>query len=438
MCVYSRTIQSKGKRQRQRQCFLSLFFFFFTLFFLFTSHSSSSLLHYSFLVSHFIQFSFHLIPLPPPPSLGARISQANDKAQFQKMSTTTLAELSISLNHVQSLLTQITAEVKVLSDGIGRLVEEEENEELEAELSYLDVDPWSNVKDKDKDKSTAKLTKAVVDEDGGGGGGGGSKSRRQNSIRSLLQRKPSTVKDETKALARILSQKRTNAGSGSESERLQTGDGGLSKQQLQLQQQLQYQQQQLAAASKWSSVNLQEQIIDEDLSSERDSPPPPLGEKQELEFLTESTYNSINSISSTSSTPTPQHESERVPHKITVQTNNIQKYSLAISKPTSATQSPTHVLASSASQGSILSAMNNYSQQSGNSSGAPPFWRSSTVPNTSSLVEGGGSSRPGSANSNFSADGQVHRSGGGGSAANVSALCVEGPQNNKANQTFLL
>ncbi|KAF8931758.1 Eukaryotic initiation factor 4A-III [Haplosporangium bisporale] len=329
------------------------------------------------------------------------------------MSTTTLAELSISLNHVQSLLTQITAEVKVLSDGIGRLVEEEENEELEAELSYLDVDPWSNVKDKDKDKSTAKLTKATVDEDGSGG----SKSRRQNSIRSLLQRKPSTVKDETKALARILSQKRTNAGSGSESERLQTGDGGQSKQHQQLQQQLQYQQQQLAAASKWSSVNLQEQIIDEDSYSERNSPPPPLGAKQELEFLTESTYNTINSISSTSSTPTPQHEAERVPHKITVQTNNIQKYSLAISKPTSTSQSPTPVLTSSASQGSILSAMNNYSQLGGNSSGAPPFWRSSTVPNTSSFVEGGGTSRPGSANSNFSADGQVLRPGGGGGSA---------------------
>ncbi|KAG0321083.1 Eukaryotic initiation factor 4A-III, partial [Podila horticola] len=320
------------------------------------------------------------------------------------MSTTTLAELSISLSHVQSLLTQITAEVKVLSDGIGRLVEEEENEELEAELSYLDVDPWSNVKDKDKDKSTAKLTSTpLLAADGSGSIG--KASRRQNSIRSLLQRKPSTVKDETKALARILSQKRTNAGSGSESERLQPGGGsdggGQSKQQHQLQQQLQYQQQQLAAASKWSSVNLQEQIIDEDASSEgsssnkRDSP---LGEKQELEFLTESTYNTINS---TSSTP---HEAERVPHQITVQTNNIQKYSLAISKPASTSQSPTPVLTSSSSQGSILSAMNNYSQQRAGS-GAPPFWRSSTAPDTSSLVEGG--SRPGSANSNFSSDGQT-------------------------------
>ncbi|KAG0082529.1 Eukaryotic initiation factor 4A-III [Podila epicladia] len=355
------------------------------------------------------------------------------------MSTTTLAELSISLSHVQSLLTQITAEVKVLSDGIGRLVEEEENEELEAELSYLDVDPWSNVKDKDKDKSTAKLTSTpLVAADGSGSIGNA--SRRQNSIRSLLQRKPSTVKDETKALARILSQKRTNTGNAGETERLQSGggsDGGgvQSKQQHQLQQQLQYQQQQLAAASKWSSVNLQEQIIDEDASSEgsssnkRDSP---LGEKQELEFLTESTYNTINStsstynaVNSTSSTPTSQHEAERVPHTITVQTNNIQKYSLAISKPTSTTQSPTPMLTSSSSQGSILSAMNNHSQQRA-SSGAPPFWRSSTVPDTGSLAEGGGS-RPSSANSNFSSDGQVHRSGGGTGANTVNRRSMQSP-----------
>ncbi|KAG0033645.1 Eukaryotic initiation factor 4A-III [Podila clonocystis] len=349
------------------------------------------------------------------------------------MSTTTLAELSISLSHVQSLLTQITAEVKVLSDGINRLVEEEENEELEAELSYLDVDPWSNVKDKDKDKSTAKLTSApliAVD----GSGSIGNASRRQNSIRSLLQRKPSTVKDETKALARILSQKRTNTGSGGESEKPQSGagagsdggGGGQSKQHHQLQQQLQYQQQQLAAASKWSTVNLQEQIIDEDASSEgsssnkRDSP---LGEKQELEFLTESTYNTIKSTSSTSSTPTP-HEAERVPHTITVQSNNIQKYSLAISKPASTSQSPTPVLTSSSSQGSILSAMNNHSQQRANS-GAPPFWRSSTIPDTNSLVEGGGS-RPDSANSNFSSDGQV-RSGGGSGANTVNRRSMQSP-----------
>ncbi|KAF9295721.1 translation initiation factor eIF4A [Mortierella antarctica] len=316
------------------------------------------------------------------------------------MSTTTLAELSISLSHVQSLLTQITAEVKVLSDGIGRLVEEEENEELEAELSYLDVDPWSNVKDKDKDKSTAKLTSTpLVAADGSGSIGNA--SRRQNSIRSLLQRKPSTVKDETKALARILSQKRTNAGSGGETERLQSGGGsdgggGQSKQQHQLQQQLQYQQQQLAAASKWSTVNLQDQIIDEDASSEgsssnkRDSP---LGEKQELEFLTESTYNTINSTSSTSSTPTSRHEAERVPHTITVQTNNIQKYSLAISKPASTSQSPTPALTSSSSQGSILS----------------------------------GGSRPGSANSNFSSDGQVQRSGGGTGANNANRRSMQSP-----------
>ncbi|KAG0344394.1 translation initiation factor eIF4A [Podila humilis] len=370
------------------------------------------------------------------------------------MSTTTLAELTLSLNHVQSLLTQITAEVKVLSDGIERLVEEEEPEELEAELSYLDVDPWSNVKDKDKDKSTAKLTKAMAavvaaaDGEAGTGSGGSASNRRRNSIRSLLQRKPSTVKDETKALARILSQKKagttsattltnnTNGGHGSGGESEKVLLPKHQQHQQHLQQQQQYQQQQLAAASKWSTVNLQEQVIDEDYASSSEgsssisSHHDQKVQKQVLEFLTSSAFNNI--------IPQEQQqvEAERVPHTINVHTNNFQKYSLAISKLQSPARShspptATPVLSTSASQGSILSAMKDYSQQKEQqpqrqdspattssttttttttavSATPPPFWCSSTVPNTTILGnEGGGnSSRPSSVNSNFS-DGQT-------------------------------
>lgn len=156
------------------------------------------------------------------------------------MSQTTLAELSISLNHVQSLLKQITAEVKVLSDGIAVLVEQEEAEDLEEELNYLDVDPWSNVKDKDKNAATTS---------------------RRDSIRSLMQRRPSTVKDETKALARILSQKRpsgSGAGSGSESEAVLPASSTpqLTRQPTDFQR---------------SSSSLQDHVIDEDYASSEGS-----------------------------------------------------------------------------------------------------------------------------------------------------------------------
>ncbi|KAG0326459.1 Eukaryotic initiation factor 4A-III [Dissophora globulifera] len=262
------------------------------------------------------------------------------------MSQTTLAELSVSLSHVQSLLKQITAEVKVLSDGIAVLVEQEEADDVEEELSYLDVDPWSNVNDKDKNTATAS---------------------RRDSIRSLMQRKPSTVKDETKALARILSTKRTGsggAGSGSESEKPFSGA-----------QQVKQQQPSQQASSRWSTSNLQEQIIDEDYASsegsssyrsrKRDSPP---GDKHELETST----GLIQTADSSSILQAP--ETERVPHTITVQTTQLPtKYSIAIIKPNTPQSPSAPVLSSSISQNSVLGANSAPVSQS--------FWRSSTTPN---------------------------------------------------------
>ncbi|KAF9110350.1 Eukaryotic initiation factor 4A-III [Mortierella sp. AM989] len=292
------------------------------------------------------------------------------------MSQTTLAELSISLTNVQSLLKQITAEVKVLSDGIAVLVEQEEAEDLEEELNYLDVDPWSNVKDKDKNAATAS---------------------RRDSVRSLMQRKPSTVKDETKALARILSQKRPaggGAGSGSESE----------KQQQQQQQAQQSQQ----PGSRWSNSNLQDQTIDEDNTSSEGSSSyrggkrySPTAEKQELDSTSDLTAGTITSVASGS--PTPQHEAERVPHTITVQTTPMPtKFPIAITKPITPQSPSTPVLSASSSQSSILSSMNNHNTIGTGS--IPPFWRSSTAP-----VMGEGS-RPTSAIGNLNSDGYLSRS----------------------------
>ncbi|KAF9207297.1 Eukaryotic initiation factor 4A-III [Haplosporangium sp. Z 27] len=260
------------------------------------------------------------------------------------MSQTTLAELSLSLTNVQSLLKQITAEVKVLSDGIAVLVEQEEAGDLEEELNYLDVDPWSKVKDKDNGPETAS---------------------RRDSVRSLMQRKPSTVKDETKALARILSQKRlenSNAGNGSESER-----------QSQQQQQQQTQQQ---SGSRWSNSSIQDQTIEEDYASSEGSSTyrggkrySPAAEKQELDS-SELTVGTITTVTSGDSPP-PSQEAERVPHYITVQTTQMPtKYSVAITRPITPQSPSAPVLSTSSSQSSLLGSMNKQ----------PPYWRSSTSP----------------------------------------------------------
>ncbi|KAG0364955.1 Eukaryotic initiation factor 4A-III [Gamsiella multidivaricata] len=274
------------------------------------------------------------------------------------MSQPTLAELSISLSHVQSLLKQITAEVKVLSEGIAVLVEQQEAEDVEEELNYLDVDPWSNVNDKDKNTAAS----------------------RRDSIRSLMQRKPSTVKDETKALARILSQKRASggggAGSGSESEK----------------------QQQQQKAIKQGQTSLQDQVIDEDNTSSEGSSTyrrrkqdSPVGEKHELRTITELTSTTIGSVRSA----TPQlPEAERVPHTITVETTQLPtKFPIAITKPSTPQSPSTPMLSASSSQSSILAAMNGQSNNN-----IPPFWRSSTSPN---VTEG---SRPSSVASSIISD----------------------------------
>jgi len=334
---------------------------------------------------------------------------------------TTVAELSLSLSHVQSLLKQITAEVKVLTDGIAVLVELEETGDLEAELDYLDVDPWSKVNDKDKTTATGAATAAAA---------------RRDSIRSLLQRRPSTVKDETKALARILSHKHTGAsgtGSGSESENKSSQH--QQSQQYQQQQQQQHQQ----GNSKWSASNLQDQVIEEDSPSSEGSNSfqggQRSGEKQELDYPSATgndasaymTIQSLNIASTPSATSTIRLvEAERVPHTISVQTAHIPKYSLAISKPAA-----TPVLSTSSSQGSILGAFgggsgmfNNNSNVSGlnNSTVQPPYHRSQTAPNADI-----NSSRPGSASDNF-----AHGDNRSGSASSVSrsfngSMCVPCP-----------
>ncbi|KAK5796935.1 hypothetical protein F5H01DRAFT_418812 [Linnemannia elongata] len=302
----------------------------------------------------------------------------------------TLAELSISLTQVQSLLRQLTAEVKVLSDGITVLAEQEEND-LEEELDYLDVDPWSKAKDKDSADGTT---------------GGATGAQRQDSIRSLLQRKPSTVKDETKALARILSQKRTPVPSS-----IANGEGNSDPEQQQ--------QQQHPSSAKWVALGLQDQVIDEDSVSSDGSYSGGgrrrNGDKQELDVLPTADQSqrgqqalSFLSTASSSTATTPQPpEAERVPHTITVQTTQLPtKFSLAITKPSTPQSPSVHVLSTSSSQSSILSAMNmnNYSNNS-TMKGQPSFWRSSTVPN---VTDG---SRPNSAGSNFNSEGYSTRGG---------------------------
>lgn len=296
----------------------------------------------------------------------------------------TLAELSISLTHVQSLLRQLTAEVKVLSDGITVLAEQEEND-LEEELDYLDVDPWSKAKDKDKADATT--------------GGGATGAQRQDSIRSLLQRKPSTVKDETKALARILSQKRTPASSTTAN-----GEGNSDPEQQQ-------QQQQHLSSTKWVALGLQDQVIDEDsVSSDGSNSGGERrrnGDKQELDHLTATDRFPSSATTSTSATPRPS-EAERIPHTITVQTTQLPtKFSLAITKPSTPQSPSVHVLSTSSSQSSILSAMNMNNHSNNNTmKGQPAFWRSSTAPN---VTDG---SRPSSAGSNFNSEGYSTRGGG--------------------------
>lgn len=299
----------------------------------------------------------------------------------------TLAELSISLTQVQSLLRQLTAEVKVLSDGITVLAEQEEND-LEEELDYLDVDPWSKAKDKDKADATT---------------GGATGAQRQDSIRSLLQRKPSTVKDETKALARILSQKRAPASSTTAN-----GEGNSDPEQQQ------QQQQQHLSAAKWVTLGLQDQVIDEDTVSSDGSNSGGErrrnGDKQELDLLV-TTDHDKSQRGQQATTPQPP-EAERVPHTITVQTTQLPtKFSLAITKPSTPQSPSVHVLSTSSSQSSILSAMNMNNHSNNNTmKGQPSFWRSSTAPN---VTDG---SRPSSAGSNFNSEGYSTRGG----AQNVS------------------
>ncbi|KAF9900524.1 Eukaryotic initiation factor 4A-I [Linnemannia zychae] len=320
----------------------------------------------------------------------------------------TLAELSISLNHVQSLLRQITAEVKVLSDGIAVLVEQEDND-LEEELDYLDVDPWSKAKDKDK-ADTAALSN------------GATGAHRQDSIRSLLQRRPSTVKDETKALARILSQKRTSTtGSGPSN-----GESNSDPEQQQQQQGQQHQ-----PTTKWVALGLRDQIIDEDSVSSDGSASGGQrgGSKQRLDTAKtlEQQSNVLSSLSSatssTATTPQPP-EAERVPHTITVQTTQLPtKFSLAITKPSTPQSPSVHVLSTSSSQSSILSAMNN---PNNSTKGQPPaFWRSSTLPN---VADG---SRPSSAGSNFNSDGYSTR-GNAQNAAHRRSLQPESRSNSES------
>ncbi|KAI8600997.1 hypothetical protein EDD21DRAFT_375662 [Dissophora ornata] len=312
------------------------------------------------------------------------------------MSQTTLAELSLSLSHVQSLLKQITAEVKVLSDGIAVLAEQEEAEDVEEELSYLDVDPWSNVNDKDKNAATAS---------------------RRDSIRSLMQRRPSTVKDETKALARILSQKHAgsgSAGSGSESEKLLQGTQPPQQHQLP----------QLTSA-RWSSSTLQEQIIDEDCASSEGSSSygsgnqdSSAGDKQELEATNNLTSATTRSLRSASTTPQPP-EAERVPHTITVQTTQTPtKFPIAITKPNTPHSPSTPVLSTSASQSSILN----------NTSMPLHYRRSTTTPNTN---EG---SRSPSVSGSITPDGYLSRSAGQANAPRRS-LQPE-PRSSSDNQIF--
>lgn len=376
-----------------RHLFLVSSFSFFT----FTYSFPLTLLPYSLFISLSLSFSL-ITSLPPslPPihshfnSINKLLHSTRRQEKAMTQATPTLAELSLSLTHVQSLLRQITAEVKVLSDGITHLVAEQEENDLEEELDYLDVDPWSKAKDKDHADATT-------------GGAGATGAHRQDSIRSLLQRKPSTVKDETKALARILSQKRTPPTTN--------GEAKNDPEQLQTQQHL--------SAAKWVALGLQDQVIDEDSVSSDGSISGAgkggrNGDKHELDLLAldqDQQGKALSSFSSATSSiatiPQPP-EAERTPHTITVQTTQMPtKFSLAITKPSTPQSPSVPVLSASSSQSSILSAMNNMNSNNNNTmkGSQPPFWRSSTAPN---VTEG---SRPNSAGSNFNSDGYSTRGG---------------------------
>ncbi|KAG0234998.1 translation initiation factor eIF4A [Actinomortierella wolfii] len=353
------------------------------------------------------------------------------------MAHPTLAELSLALSHVQSLLSDLTAEVKVITSGITHLVQEEklakerskgdngdfndddDDGDEDEELDYLDVDPWSNVNEQER----ASAFGSDHDDDGerNGGSGGGSRSRRsttaggggmvasavaalngsnpekktrKDSIRSLLQRRPSTVKDETKALARILSQKgrtsslrhSTTAGSpdnqhGNEDQTQQhhhhSGDNDS------------------AASSESGSTSGSGGIGGSSTSSGGTATP----SDQRQEF----------SITRTNGSTLL--DSDAVPHTITVQTRNVQKYALAFTKPTTPQSATVPSLSTLASQPqpSLLGASNgNGGSGSGGGSvpgtpnatsanNPPPFWRSSTMPITESSA-----SRPSSMSNIYS------------------------------------
>ncbi|KAF9158232.1 translation initiation factor eIF4A [Actinomortierella ambigua] len=321
------------------------------------------------------------------------------------MSHPTLAELSLALSHVQTLLSDLTAEVKVIATGIAHLVHEEKaakeqtrEDDKEDELDYLDVDPWSNVNEQERasafasdyDEDDDHGYGREDDDDGNAhkrsiattGAAAGSvaasalarnntgKKTRKDSIRSLLQRRPSTVKDETKALARILSQK------GGSSLRQSTTSNSESPDQYQQPTPSSSPDEMYEGGTITGSGGMR--------STGSGNTATPSDQRQE--------YNN-----------TPQ-EGESVPHTITVQTRNVQKYALAFTKP-SAPQSVTapslstlasQPLPSIAGSGSGPSTPNAASPPNN----PPPFWRSSTmpIPATESNV-----SRPHSANSAYSA-----------------------------------
>ncbi|KAF9581284.1 translation initiation factor eIF4A [Lunasporangiospora selenospora] len=299
------------------------------------------------------------------------------------MSAMSLAELSLSVCHVQTLLARITEEVKVLSDGLAALVDEGDGCDSDAELKYLDVDPWSKVGNKEKTAVAAS-------------------TRRQDSIRSLLQRRPSTVKDETKALARILSKKRPgtqdnatsspngntlaatglgstgtiNGGNLSDSERRPSPLTGVS-----------------------TSRRVLEQTIDEDSTGSESSPPSfyYLHQQSSQEKLDSTVNNNDTSGLGPTMRAPGMAESVCAPQTITVQTtNHIPKYNVAISKPSQQPQSPsTPILSTSSSYSSIMGSNPNNNTSNHNSNngvsvsngggttptgGPPQFWRSSTTP----------------------------------------------------------
>ncbi|KAF9977508.1 Eukaryotic initiation factor 4A-III [Actinomortierella ambigua] len=317
------------------------------------------------------------------------------------MSHPTLAELSLALSHVQSLLSDLTAEVKVITTGIAHLVNEEKatkeqtrEDDGDDELDYLDVDPWSNVNE--QERASAFVSDYDEDDDRGEGEEDDDRKRsvtttgsvvsaamarnntgkktRKDSVRSLLQRRPSTVKDETKALARILSQK-----------------GGSSLRQ-----------------STTPSVESQDRSQQQPTPS---SSPDVVSTSYEGGAITGSGGMGVTTNGNTATPLDQRHdynnndspEGEAIPHTITVQTRNVQKYALAFTKPTtpqSATAPSLSTLASQPLPSISGGGSGPTTPNAGSSANPPPFWRSSTMPNAA--TEGSGS-RPHSAGSNHSA-----------------------------------